>query len=105
MIRSIPKEALLISLVDSFNPLSIKGNYKEVWEVVGAVLLAKAEGKCEKCGRRGKRLQVHHKDNCPLNNELSNLQVLCSPCHGKAHAHIQASIIPWTVGDLKYRPL
>ena len=46
---------------------------------------------CSWCGSRpsnnnGTRLEVDHIDNNPLNNELSNLQVLCGSCNtGKSH--------------------
>ncbi len=40
--------------------------------------------KCEACHAVGVPLHVHHVDKNPLNNELSNLQVLCIPCHAKA---------------------
>ena len=40
---------------------------------------------CESCGRRRCRLDVHHLDENPLNNELANLTVLCRSCHGRRH--------------------
>jgi hypothetical protein len=33
-------------------------------------------------------LDIHHKDNDPANNELSNLAVLCCMCHKKLHKGI-----------------
>ena len=39
---------------------------------------------CERCGA-AKSLDVHHRDENPLNNELSNLMVLCRSCHMKMH--------------------
>ncbi|WP_083910437.1 HNH endonuclease [Effusibacillus pohliae] len=38
---------------------------------------------CEECGRKtkGRKLHVHHKDKNRKNNDLSNLQVVCSYCH------------------------
>ena len=41
-------------------------------------------GCCEICGR-SQNVDVHHKDNNPQNNEISNLQRLCRSCHLKAH--------------------
>lgn len=41
--------------------------------------------KCERCGTRKKRLDVHHLDGDPTNNVLSNLQVLCRSCHNLVH--------------------
>ena len=48
------------------------------------------EAKCECCGLSewmGKPipLELHHKDFNHYNNELSNLQILCSNCHMQAH--------------------
>ena len=48
------------------------------------------EEKCEICGRSewmGKPipLELHHKDFNHYNNDLSNLQILCSNCHMQAH--------------------
>lgn len=48
------------------------------------------EAKCEICGNTdwmGKPipLELHHKDFNHHNNDLSNLQILCSNCHMQAH--------------------
>jgi hypothetical protein len=48
------------------------------------------EAKCEVCNRTewmGKPipLELHHKDFNHNNNDLSNLQILCSNCHMQAH--------------------
>ena len=42
------------------------------------------KNKCEICGRK-KKLDIHHKDENPSNNVLSNLMVLCHSCHMKIH--------------------
>jgi len=39
---------------------------------------------CETCGRT-RRLVVHHMDENPFNNELSNLKTLCITCHNRWH--------------------
>ncbi len=39
---------------------------------------------CAHCGS-GSRLQVHHRDGNPLNNEPSNLVTLCASCHMRLH--------------------
>lgn len=39
---------------------------------------------CEHCGKKweeGKKFDVDHIDNDPSNNNPSNLQTLCRPCH------------------------
>lgn len=40
--------------------------------------------RCSVCGTTH-RLVIHHKDNNHYNNVLSNLQVICSPCHSRMH--------------------
>lgn len=40
---------------------------------------------CSVCNSVNK-IHVHHIDFDPFNNELKNLQYLCSSCHGKVHA-------------------
>lgn len=95
------KELILLNTdaINHFDPLKIKGNYSEVWPQVCKILILRAEHKCECCGKNKKRLTIHHKDNCPLNNAISNLEVLCYHCHGLRHGHIQALTIPYTIGD------
>ena len=48
------------------------------------------EAKCEICGYNEYIfcLDVHHVDNNPVNNELSNLAVLCCMCHKKLHKKV-----------------
>ena len=48
------------------------------------------EEKCEICGlsewmNKPIPLELHHKDFNHFNNELSNLQILCSNCHMQTH--------------------
>ena len=45
-------------------------------------------GLCEACGF-DQRLVIHHVDGNPLNREPTNLQTLCSPCHGYWHAMLK----------------
>lgn len=40
--------------------------------------------RCEKCGKEG-RLDIHHKDENPNNNNLENLMCVCRSCHMKIH--------------------
>lgn len=39
---------------------------------------------CNRCGST-EQLVIHHRDGVHTNNELSNLEVLCSPCHSSHH--------------------
>jgi Fe-S cluster biosynthesis and repair protein YggX len=41
---------------------------------------------CENCGESENRLEIHHVDKNPKNNDHENLQLLCSNCHSKTHA-------------------
>ena len=44
--------------------------------------------RCEGCGFNdgfGRRTHVHHKDRNRKNNNLDNLQVLCTDCHANEH--------------------
>ena len=45
-----------------------------------------AFNKCMRCGKIG-RMDVHHKDENPLNNNPSNLETLCRSCHLLVHRH------------------
>ena len=42
---------------------------------------------CEYCGAYN-NLQVHHVDNDYKNNNINNLKILCSKCHGLEHPDI-----------------
>ncbi len=52
-----------------------------------ALALAEFGAICEDCGgsSRARTIDVHHKDENRLNNDLSNLVVLCRSCHRKRH--------------------
>jgi len=39
---------------------------------------------CEKCGAK-KKLVIHHRNLNHFDDALTNLQVLCSPCHSSLH--------------------
>jgi len=42
---------------------------------------------CVQCGYNGtsRRIEVHHRDGNPYNNQPENLEVLCRACHGLRH--------------------
>lgn len=44
----------------------------------------KKSDSCSTCGGK-RRLAVHHKDENPLNNDLTNLVTVCQSCHMKGH--------------------
>ena len=44
-------------------------------------------GACERCGVSETRLTVHHQDKNPYNNDWSNLETMCEPCHQVNHAN------------------
>lgn len=41
--------------------------------------------RCAATNSRANRLEVHHRDRDPYNNEPANLEVVCRRCHNKAH--------------------
>lgn len=48
---------------------------------------------CEVCSaihNKPLRIECHHMDENPLNNELNNLKWLCSSCHGDIHSEISS---------------
>lgn len=64
------------------------------WRRLRAIKLARSEHRCERCGELGVQfedtwynLQVHHLtyERCPDNEELSDLEVLCTACHQQEH--------------------
>lgn len=57
----------------------------EQWEAIRDVVIKDRNRKCERCGSK-KNLQVHHKTYERIFNEdLSDLELLCRPCHKKEH--------------------
>ena len=51
-------------------------------DVVAAKVLFIADRTCCVCRVAGKKLQIHHIDDDPSNNDIANLAVLCLECHG-----------------------
>lgn len=56
----------------------------DIWRKIAFVNKPK---RCEICGKKaeGRNIQVHHKDKNGNNNDLENLQVVCSKCHSLLH--------------------
>ena len=50
-------------------------------EEVAAAVLFRQDRTCCVCEERGKRVQIHHIDGDPSNNEPRNLAALCFDCH------------------------
>ena len=48
-------------------------------------LMARAQGKCEKCGKNlyNEKIDIHHKNSEPTDNRETNLMVVCKNCHKK----------------------
>jgi hypothetical protein len=48
---------------------------------ISTVVMFRSDRTCCVCQDRGKPIQIHHIDNDPANNEITNLAVLCFHCH------------------------
>jgi len=64
---------------DYANETTARGRNKNIY------LWNRENNTCERCNNTKKRIEVHHKDGNPYNNELSNLEVLCVQCHNDEH--------------------
>jgi hypothetical protein len=47
--------------------------------------------RCVACGRSGIRIERHHVDGNPLNNDPANVRVLCTRCHMEEDGRLAAS--------------
>ena len=60
--------------------------HSEHWKKTKAKAIKRAGCKCEKCGKQGVVLEVHHLRYDNLHQEKeTDLLVLCSRCHGEIH--------------------
>lgn len=50
---------------------------------IAAKVLVAAASTCCKCEERGRRIQIHHIDDDPSNDDEENLAVLCFECHNE----------------------
>lgn len=68
-------------------------------------LLPVAPPTCESCGEGtpAERMERHHIDKNPLNNERSNLQWLCTLCHVRLHAKERFKVITFKGHSLTYK--
>ena len=44
---------------------------------------------CVLCGDKKARMEVHHVDHDPKNQDMKNLALLCMPCHKKYHGFVE----------------
>ena len=66
----------------------------QIWKNKRAPVLVRAGGRCERCGRTGCVLEVHHRTYERFGGEElpSDLEALCPACHAKADAERRAEI-------------
>ena len=59
----------------------------DAWAAIRDVKLSIAGYRCEECNAEGPILDVHHLtyDRFGGDERMTDLQVLCRPCHNKAH--------------------
>jgi hypothetical protein len=56
--------------------------YGHKWRTVTRPrVLARCAGRCERCRRMPRRIEVAHLDQNPHNDDLENLAAVCSRCH------------------------
>jgi hypothetical protein len=56
------------------------------WKEIKTKALTAAGGRCQKCGKKHHKLNVHHVHYLTLGKErLEDLLVLCPKCHAKEH--------------------
>lgn len=84
--KGIKREQYRIPTLDLIKNPSISSSKKRIRLIEDGI----KENKCEICGLSewmGKPipLELHHRDFNHYNNELDNLQILCSNCHMQAH--------------------
>jgi hypothetical protein len=63
------------------HPLVMANNRVPIPEAVAAEVLFRAARTCAVCRIPGRRVQIHHIDEDPSNNDLANLVPLCFDCH------------------------
>lgn len=61
------------------------GAYQGGWSKAKRAIKARDGNWCQNCGSVKKTTDVHHIDHDATNNEMSNLILLCQPCHSHYH--------------------
>jgi len=67
------------------DPLKIPGSLTEAWGELRRIMIEVNNYRCAKCRKKSKELHIHHRNKCPLDNNLRNLQLLCPACHKLVH--------------------
>jgi len=60
--------------------------YPGNWNEIAEAARKRADYRCQRCGKRSYRHDVHHIDGNIENNDASNLMALCRKCHRQVHA-------------------
>jgi len=63
---------------------------KDSYKIAKKIILKERGRFCERCGKElgEKKVVIHHKNGRRWDNNLDNLQILCSSCHSKIHNEI-----------------
>ena len=59
------------------------------------IKLKQTAGKCEICGRKTEKMNIHHLDGSKSNHSLDNLILLCRNCHCRLHRGRKAKTSIW----------
>lgn len=63
------------------------------WKSIRQNILARDNSTCQYCGYMSEsRMQVNHIDGNPKNNNLTNLEVVCTLCHMVMHSGLWAAV-------------
>ena len=60
-------------------------SYGAAWLATKSVI-SQRDKQCLLCGDKKSRMEVHHVDHNPENQDMKNLALVCMPCHRKYHA-------------------
>ena len=90
-------DSLMGRTIESHKHQVIEGSKKRNRKIYLAIAKANFKWECMKCGKLKTNdnfdLIVHHKDRNRFNNDVSNLMVLCQPCHAFIHGKMENHIL------------